>query len=512
MSIDRSPLALAALGVLVTLGACPGLGEETSSGPDYPRNGGVAPYVEEATVSDPGLDPSHPAHRTSAGPRPLPTIAKIDWRRFPSEERGGFGRSGTTIRVRPGRFGAVASALASASPGDTIVLAAGTYREGEEGEDAGLRIQKDGIVIRTERGARARFLPRSRAVKRGILIEASNVLVRGLDVEGFDLGIGLGKAQGTVSNIILSEVRVLHRPGEAWTDGIIAWPDKRGARGEPVVDGLLIRNVEVLGVALGISCNGGPCRNWWLENVRVRSASGSGSGADAIAVEEGENIVVVGADVSGATADGIDLKASNVVVMNSRVHHIARNGVKLWDGGDIINTLVHHTGADASYVFEKGRYRVLNSVMAFHNYKGSESYNLTAGYEVQEPIEVDLVNSIFYKTSGGMYFAPQTALRVSHCLFFGMENHRVLEANSRGRRVTVATSGTVRTLERAGFGTGNLYADPLFVDPVRGDFRLGEGSPAVDSGVRSAPFPDTDLLGEARVKSGGPDLGPIEIF
>jgi predicted outer membrane repeat protein len=40
-------------------------------------------------------------------------------------------------------------------------------------------------------------------------------------------------------------------------------------------------------------------------------------------------------------------------------------------------------------------------------------------------------------------------------------------------------------------GTGNIDADPLFVDPVNGDFHLQAGSPCIDTGDPNSP-PDPD--------------------
>lgn len=46
-------------------------------------------------------------------------------------------------------------------------------------------------------------------------------------------------------------------------------------------------------------------------------------------------------------------------------------------------------------------------------------------------------------------------------------------------------------------GVGNISADPLFIDPDSGDFRLSPGSPCIDAGDNTALLPDTlDLDGD----------------
>ncbi len=500
MSRQRRGLAGVVLALLgVSLG-CPGAGVAQGE----PADPGDAPGISAAALKA--------ADRDLPRPRRLPTVAAIDWEAFPNDLRGAFGRSGRVIEVRPGKPGVIAAAIARARRGDTIVAHGGTYREGRGDDHRALVIQTDGLVLRAAPGQRARILPRS-GVNRGLEIQASNVMVHGLDLVGFkDAGIGLGREDHTISHVIISDVRVLFsRSG--WHDGIVAYPDLR-ALGKPAVNGLLMRNVLVENASLGISCNSGPCRSWWLENVTVRNAaSGGGSGADAISMEEGENVVLVNAESTGATADGIDLKAKNVLVMNSHVHHVTRNGIKLWRGGDIVNTLVHHTGADSALVFkDPARYRVLHSVMAFHNYKRGPSYNLTAGYDTKGRLDVELTNSIIYNTSGGMFFSDNTKLTISSCIFFGMENRNVLRALVRGREIEYQTGpATARAMERAGLGTGILLVDPGFVAPERGDFRLRAGSPALNRGVRAALSPATDRNGAPRLLGAAPDLGPLEL-
>jgi hypothetical protein len=59
--------------------------------------------------------------------------------------------------------------------------------------------------------------------------------------------------------------------------------------------------------------------------------------------------------------------------------------------------------------------------------------------------------------------------------------------------------------------TGNIDADPLFVDAGVGDLRLREGSPCVDTGLASAlPGDALDLDGNPRVAGASIDMGAYE--
>jgi hypothetical protein len=195
------------------------------------------------------------------------------------------------------------------------------------------------------------------------------------------------------------------------------------------------------------------------------------------------------------------------VVWGCHVHDVARNGVKLWYGGDIVNTSVHHVGADAAVNIKYGeRVRILHSVIGWHNKGAGTSYNMTFRYDDNGPIQADIINSIVYNTSGGAYFSKQATVNIQNSIFFGIDNGTVLDRGS----VHLTLAGGAASIAAAGLGSGNLFVDPL-LDATSQHPKAG--SPAINKGKPlSTLYPATDLAGNPRVKNGAPDLGPFEDF
>jgi hypothetical protein len=71
--------------------------------------------------------------------------------------------------------------------------------------------------------------------------------------------------------------------------------------------------------------------------------------------------------------------------------------------------------------------------------------------------------------------------------------------------------GFERWRARSGNDGHSAFADPVFVDPKAGDFRIRASSPAVDAGAFLAVSGATDLAGHARAQAGGIDLGAFEL-
>ncbi len=92
---------------------------------------------------------------------------------------------------------------------------------------------------------------------------------------------------------------------------------------------------------------------------------------------------------------------------------------------------------------------------------------------------------------GGMYkFGGSGSPTVTNC---------VLWSNSPDEIIGAATVN-YSDVEGGFAGVGNIDADPLFVDPANGDYRLPSGSPSIDAGNNwgTVDITDTDLDGNPR--------------
>lgn len=444
---------------------------------------------------------------------PLNTWVPMSWTAFPVDRGPNYVVTGNTWIVKttgndnnPGTpilpLKTIAMGLMKAQPGDKVQVHAGTYAELTPGDFQALVMDKDNVVLTAAPGETVTVTPISSSFRYGIGMSGSNLVVNGINLQGFAPSIALGNNTQTQKNIVISNLTATAQVNGF--DGIVNYQDNT-QKTYPSSDGLLLKNVTVKGAGLSVSCNSGPCNSWKLENVVVVGTGGSGSGADAIAIESGDNILFLNIDVSGASADGIDSKATRTVVWGCNVHNIERNGVKLWHGGDIVNTLIHHTGADASVVIRGSRVRILHSIIAYHNFGSSESYNIAMNYDDNAPIQVDIINSIVWNASGGAYFSTAATLNLQNNIFFGIENGRVLDI----RDIRVMLSDGVAKITTNGLGSGNLFLDPM----LNLTFHPMSGSPAINNGLLLPnQYPVLDLAGLPRVKNGVPDIGVFEDF
>ncbi len=89
--------------------------------------------------------------------------------------------------------------------------------------------------------------------------------------------------------------------------------------------------------------------------------------------------------------------------------------------------------------------------------------------------------------AGGGIACLQASPVVANCVLRGNTPNEIQYGNP---------SVTYCNVEGGWTGEGNIDADPLFIDPDGGDFRLSSGSPAIDAGDNEAVPADTGDLDE----------------
>jgi hypothetical protein len=134
-----------------------------------------------------------------------------------------------------------------------------------------------------------------------------------------------------------------------------------------------------------------------------------------------------------------------------------------------------------------------------------------------------MTNSLLKGNDIGLYVDGIAAIPVvTNCVFWGNSATGIQGINGGSPIVTNSilwengddlnnSSATYSDIEDGDAGTGNIQADPLFVDTANGDFHLQPGSPCIDAGDNLAPaLPTTDFEGDFRIIGDAVDMGVDE--
>jgi len=121
------------------------------------------------------------------------------------------------------------------------------------------------------------------------------------------------------------------------------------------------------------------------------------------------------------------------------------------------------------------------------------------------PAQNRIVNSIFAGNYGGVLFtsdaydgADPTSSRIQnwtqilHCLFHDNRTLGICGYTHKSDRYT-----DISKMNASTWAEGNILADPGFIDPVNGNYRLNAGSPAIGRGTADNAFP-FDFEGQRR--------------
>jgi len=235
----------------------------------------------------------------------------------------------------------------------------------------------------------------------------------------------------------------------------------------------------------GISLRGASGNTRIIGNVIATNSMPSGGGGISLWAAGAptiKNNIIEGND-GGGTGGGIVMfnDASPQIVQNLFFHNMAS------EGGAIYWLIPVSTPGML----------LLNNTIA-ENSSSSGSAIFDGGFDTNMTIENNL---IIGKAGESAYFCQQFNGSTTPTVFAHNDIFAVGAAAISGN-CTVAT-GT----------SGNISADPKFVNAVAINFDLQTGSPAIDAGDNSAPnSPTTDLDRFPRIVNGTIDMGAYEFF
>lgn len=382
----------------------------------------------------------------------------------------------TTIRV-PADQPTVQAAIDAAAPGDTVLVAPGTYVE---------RINFSGkaITVASEAGPAVTIIDGNAG---GVVATFNGGEGRTAVLRGFTITNGGGFSGGGVAV----------------------------SNSSPTIDGNVIaENRGCDGIGINVSF-GSPLivGNQITRNMRSGCSGGVGGagikiGGAGAAVIEGN--VIADNSLMGGNGGGISLFAAGTPIIRNNV--IARNSVSgvspaaqgggIWivnqsDALIVQNVIVGNSAGEGGGVYwlvpfgARGP-RVVNNTVADNvaTVAGRGSAVFADGFDVNAA----LVNNLLVAPLG------QTAL---YCGNFNDANPPVIQFND-----VFASGGSSYgglCTDQTGLN-GNISVDPAFVDPSMGNYHLQSGSPVIDAGNdAAADVPGTDLDGNPRVVDGNGD-------
>jgi hypothetical protein len=379
----------------------------------------------------------------------------------------GVAAKGNTIHV-PADQPTIQAAINAAVAGDTILVAAGTYKEN-------IDFKGKAITVKSVNGAATTIIDGSKLdyVVKFVTNEGATSILDGFTVtNGYPGGINIGGSSPTVQNSTITA------------------------------------NTGCTGVGINISFSAPLIQNNIISNNVQAGCSGGPGGA--------------GMEVIGASAGAQII--GNTITGNNSGNGVNGGGIGLWTPGPVLiqgNFISGNTasnGAGIGGANDTSGVRIIENVIS-----GNIALGTGGGIEIDNTVSLLLNNTVtgnnapgggsafygwFYTTTGAMtvsnnIFMGKPGQSALGCRGFDTVNPPVFSFND------VFTSGGPNygaiCIDQTG-KNGNISADPLFVNSATSDFHLQAGSPAIDAGSNAAPnLPVKDIAGNDRILNGDGD-------
>ena len=382
-----------------------------------------------------------------------------------------------TIHV-PGDQATIQEAINVANPGDTVLVAPGTYSENLNFSGKAITVTSSGGAAQTiiDGSAKAPVVIFNtgeglKSVLNGFTIQNGSTL--NTPFEG--AGISINSASPTIIN------NVIQNNSGCTGGGMAVQFSSALIQGNTITNNndFACSGGDGAGIYVGGSGSAQIIGNVITNNSATNGGAGGGIALFAAGTPTLRNNIIYGnaaGGVSPATQGGgiwIVNQSDALIVQNLIYNNSAQQGSGIYflvPSGDVGPTLVNNSivgasgGTQGSAVYAAG----FDSQVRFFN-------NLLIGAAG--------INAVY---CDGLY-QPQPPTFTNNDAF------------------SSGATGFAGTCVSSGGQNGNISADPLFVNPAS-DFHLQSGSPAIDAGTNSAPnLQQTDISGNLRIADGNND-------
>lgn len=418
----------------------------------------------------------------------------------------------------------ISYAVSQLKPGDTLIIHGGTYNEVVEISVSGT--PEAPITIKGAEGEDAILDFKGAYSNCFVFTQGASYLNIG-NLKLRDCRIWTISFDGENRYITLSNLDI--EGGESGIHMTTGYSGEEPMQGP--VEYITVEDSKIHGTTYSaIDCTPGPCNYLVFRRLEIYgSGVEAGFGADGIAIETGNHIIVEDIYSHDNGGDGIDIgsrnplvfeEASDVMVTRCRVEGNRMNGVKLWTGGVVENTVIYDNCLSSLVFVYNGDYLVVNSIIAGNSRKPEcRDYSAAIGYpEIgalgsQDDLKVRIYNTIFafngpLSAPTGIYVGRGVSLTSDYNIWYSRQDSEIyMDASQRDYGWEDITGG--RWTTETGNGEHSIVADPMFINPETGDLHLRAGSPAIDAGALEY-CPEVDLEGGERPVGAGCDIGAYE--